>query len=366
MSGHSTYVPKSAFGKWFESRLPIMGLLHSSFIVFPNPRNLNYFWTFGGILAFMLVAQIVTGVVLAMHYTPHVGLRLQLRRAHHARRELWLADPLPARQRRVDVLHRRLHPHLPRPLLRLLQGAARDPLDPRRDHLPADDGDGLHGLRAAVGPDELLGRHRHHQPVLGHSAGRRDDRDLAVGRLLGRQPDAEPLLLAALPAAVHDRGRRGAAHLGAARSGFQQPDRRREEDREGHAALPPVLHGEGRLRARLLPDVLRVVRLLHPELPRSRGQLHPGEPGRDAVAHRAGMVLPAVLRDPARHPEQADRRDRDVRRRSRSWSSCPGSTRRGSSRLPTARCIRQFFWVFAAVVRRCSAGSAPSRRRVAT
>jgi ubiquinol-cytochrome c reductase cytochrome b/c1 subunit len=72
MAGASTYVPKSAVGKWFESRLPIMGLIHSSFVVFPNPRNLNYFWTFGGILAFMLVSQILTGVVLAMHYTPHV------------------------------------------------------------------------------------------------------------------------------------------------------------------------------------------------------------------------------------------------------------------------------------------------------
>jgi ubiquinol-cytochrome c reductase cytochrome b/c1 subunit len=74
MSGHSTYVPKSAIGKWFESRLPIVGLIHSSFVVFPNPRNLNYWWTFGGILAFMLVAQIITGVVLAMHYTPNADL----------------------------------------------------------------------------------------------------------------------------------------------------------------------------------------------------------------------------------------------------------------------------------------------------
>ncbi|MGO9135517.1 MAG: cytochrome b [Methylovirgula sp.] len=70
MSGHSTYVPKSGLARWFESRLPIMGLLHSSFVTFPNPRNLNYWWTFGGILSFMLVAQIVTGVILAMHYTP--------------------------------------------------------------------------------------------------------------------------------------------------------------------------------------------------------------------------------------------------------------------------------------------------------
>jgi ubiquinol-cytochrome c reductase cytochrome b/c1 subunit len=73
MSDHqhaTTYVPKSAFAKWFESRLPIAGLIHSSFVAFPVPRNLNYFWTFGGVLFFMLVLQIITGVILAMHYQP--------------------------------------------------------------------------------------------------------------------------------------------------------------------------------------------------------------------------------------------------------------------------------------------------------
>jgi ubiquinol-cytochrome c reductase cytochrome b subunit len=41
---------------------------------FPTPRNLNYWWTFGGILAVMLVVQIITGIVLVMHYTPHVNM----------------------------------------------------------------------------------------------------------------------------------------------------------------------------------------------------------------------------------------------------------------------------------------------------
>ena len=72
MSGHSTYVPQSAIGRWFESRLPILGLMHGSFVSYPTPRNLNYMWTFGAMLSFMLVAQIITGIVLAMHYTPHV------------------------------------------------------------------------------------------------------------------------------------------------------------------------------------------------------------------------------------------------------------------------------------------------------
>ncbi|MEI2733639.1 MAG: cytochrome b/b6 [Rhodoblastus sp.] len=74
MSGPSTYVPKSAIGRWFESRLPLMGFMHSSFVAYPTPKNLNYWWTFGAILSFMLVAQIVTGVVLAMHYTPHTSM----------------------------------------------------------------------------------------------------------------------------------------------------------------------------------------------------------------------------------------------------------------------------------------------------
>jgi ubiquinol-cytochrome c reductase cytochrome b/c1 subunit len=74
MSGPSTYQPQNAFLKWLERRLPIVGLVHSSFIAYPTPRNLNYWWTFGGILTFMLAAQIVTGIVLVMHYTPHADM----------------------------------------------------------------------------------------------------------------------------------------------------------------------------------------------------------------------------------------------------------------------------------------------------
>jgi ubiquinol-cytochrome c reductase cytochrome b/c1 subunit len=74
MRAHSTYEPKNPFMKWLEARLPIAGLVHASFVDYPTPRNLNYWWTFGGILSFMLGAQIVTGIVLVMHYTPHADL----------------------------------------------------------------------------------------------------------------------------------------------------------------------------------------------------------------------------------------------------------------------------------------------------
>lgn len=74
MSGPSTFQPQNPVVKWIERRLPIFGLVHSSFVAYPTPRNLNYWWTFGGILSFMLGVQIITGVILAMHYTPEATM----------------------------------------------------------------------------------------------------------------------------------------------------------------------------------------------------------------------------------------------------------------------------------------------------
>ncbi len=73
MSDHpSTYVPKTGFERWLDQRLPVLRLVHDSFVDYPTPKNLNYWWTFGGILSVCLATQIITGIVLAMHYTPHV------------------------------------------------------------------------------------------------------------------------------------------------------------------------------------------------------------------------------------------------------------------------------------------------------
>jgi ubiquinol-cytochrome c reductase cytochrome b/c1 subunit len=74
MSGPSDYQPSHPVLKWIERRLPILGLAHSSFVAYPTPRNLNYWWTFGAILSVMLGVQILTGVILAMHYTPNADL----------------------------------------------------------------------------------------------------------------------------------------------------------------------------------------------------------------------------------------------------------------------------------------------------
>ena len=73
MSGPSTYEPKTGFTKWMDERLPIIRF-GADLMDFPTPKNLNYWWTFGGILAVCLVIQIVTGIVLAMHYVAMAGV----------------------------------------------------------------------------------------------------------------------------------------------------------------------------------------------------------------------------------------------------------------------------------------------------
>lgn len=40
----------------------------------PAPRNLNYMWNFGSLLGLNLVILIITGIGLAMHYTPEISL----------------------------------------------------------------------------------------------------------------------------------------------------------------------------------------------------------------------------------------------------------------------------------------------------
>lgn len=73
MSGHeSSYTPTNAFTKWLDTRLPIVRFAQDTAINFPTPKNLNYWYTFGGILAVCLVVQIVTGIILAMHYEASV------------------------------------------------------------------------------------------------------------------------------------------------------------------------------------------------------------------------------------------------------------------------------------------------------
>ncbi len=60
---------------WLEARLPIISLVHGALGPgYAAPRNLNYWWNFGSLAGFVLVIQLITGIVLAMHYVPNVEM----------------------------------------------------------------------------------------------------------------------------------------------------------------------------------------------------------------------------------------------------------------------------------------------------
>jgi len=75
MSGipHEHYTPKTGIERWLHSRLPVVSLMYDTLMI-PTPKNLNWMWIWGIVLTFCLAVQIVTGIVLAMHYTPHVDM----------------------------------------------------------------------------------------------------------------------------------------------------------------------------------------------------------------------------------------------------------------------------------------------------
>ena len=63
--------------RWIDHRLPIFTFMHHELHEYPTPRNLNYWWNFGSLAGIVLVILLVTGIVLAMHYTPHVDYAFQ-------------------------------------------------------------------------------------------------------------------------------------------------------------------------------------------------------------------------------------------------------------------------------------------------
>jgi quinol-cytochrome oxidoreductase complex cytochrome b subunit len=59
---------------WIDQRFPLTSFVNHSLVEYPTPRNLSYWWNFGSLAGIALVLQIVTGIFLAMHYKPDIGL----------------------------------------------------------------------------------------------------------------------------------------------------------------------------------------------------------------------------------------------------------------------------------------------------
>lgn len=52
----------------------ILNAINGMVIDYPCPSNISYLWNYGSLLGIALVIQILTGIFLTMHYTPHIDL----------------------------------------------------------------------------------------------------------------------------------------------------------------------------------------------------------------------------------------------------------------------------------------------------
>lgn len=72
------HAPQSNFSNpvvnWIDQRLPIITMMNKEYGTFPTPRNFNSLWNFGAIAMVVLATMILSGIVLAMHYTNNTAL----------------------------------------------------------------------------------------------------------------------------------------------------------------------------------------------------------------------------------------------------------------------------------------------------
>ncbi len=59
---------------WVDKRFPLTEFVKKELTEYPTPRNLSFWWNFGSLAGIVLVLQIITGIFLAMHYSPVASL----------------------------------------------------------------------------------------------------------------------------------------------------------------------------------------------------------------------------------------------------------------------------------------------------
>jgi ubiquinol-cytochrome c reductase cytochrome b subunit len=64
---------------------PFVQLINDHLVDYPTPSNLTVFWNYGLWAGMCLSVQLITGIALAMHYTPHIDLAFFICWTHYAR-----------------------------------------------------------------------------------------------------------------------------------------------------------------------------------------------------------------------------------------------------------------------------------------
>ena len=150
----SSFVTKTI--RWSKNYL--LSILDGHLIHYPSPLNLTYAWSFGSSAGICLIIQILSGIFLAMHYTPHIDLAFSS--VEHIMRDVnngWLIRYIHANGASMFFIV--VYCLISWPILRLLHAATAITLVFGCSYFYFDDGNSLYGVRTSLRPNELLGRH---------------------------------------------------------------------------------------------------------------------------------------------------------------------------------------------------------------
>ena len=303
------------FLTWIDDRFPLTKLWEEQWGKYVAPKNFNFWYYFGSLAAFVLVMQIVTGIFLAMNYKPDATKAFES--IEYIMRDVLrrLVHPLHALHRRLGVLHRRLPAHVPRVALRQLPQAARAVVDHRLPDLPRADGRGILRLSASLGTDVVLGRAGDREPVLDRARSSAPDLgtwirgDFTISDVTLNRFFALHVVGGAAGAAAARRGALDGAARGRART-----TRTASRSRSSRRTRRPASISTASIRTRTTRSRTwsawcssspssSIVVFFMPDVGGyflESNNFIPADPLQDARAHRAGVVLHAVLRDPAR------------------------------------------------------------------
>ena len=146
-SSMSYFVVKTI--RWGKNYL--LSILDGHLIHYPSPLNLTYAWSFGSSAGICLVIQLLSGIFLAMHYTPHIDL------AHYARCKQRMVNPLYTCKRGFYVFYCCILSYIPWTVLRLLHATPSITLVFWCSYFYFNDGYGIYGVRTSLGTNEFLG-----------------------------------------------------------------------------------------------------------------------------------------------------------------------------------------------------------------
>jgi ubiquinol-cytochrome c reductase cytochrome b subunit len=100
---------------------PLFKIANDALVGLPTPSTIRGWWNSGSLLGICLVAQIVTGLFLAIHYCPNIDTIFSRLKTYLPIPKLWMTTTYATCKRCIALLRLYLPTYRKKPILRIIQ-----------------------------------------------------------------------------------------------------------------------------------------------------------------------------------------------------------------------------------------------------